>query len=147
MSLRNLIKRLVEEEIENLEEDMSTGEGEVYLTPKAFSKNGKVKPINDPVYSDKSNINRKNRNVGPVTEISYSAFKNDTEQTPKQKINGNIREIAKRLAEVEQLMVHAKKLRSETEDNNVYWKGTVGAFGKISERMNRISNRIKEMWS
>jgi len=147
-NLRNLIRRIVEEEMEDLEEDMSTGEGEVYLTPKAFTA-GKERDINDPVYKKKLKGQHKLNSVNPnnITEISYNAYKNNPDKTEKEKINGNFQEIYKRLKEVEQLMAHAKKLKTEIGQDQVYWKDTTRKFGKISEKLNSISIRIKEMWS
>jgi hypothetical protein len=50
------------------------------------------------------------------------------------------------LREVEQMINHAGKLKMESgADQTVFWKGTLGNFQKIKERLNRLSNKIVEM--
>jgi len=82
-----------------------------------------------------------------VTEAtSYRDFKKDTTLNNEQKINKSIREVNKMLAEVEKLVHNSYKLKVETGfQSDSFWKRSRAAFGKISERMNRISNKIKEL--
>lgn len=79
-------------------------------------------------------------------EANYNDFKNDPNTNPKQKINSHILEINKRLREVEQMITHASKLKTETgADQSVFWKGTLGSFKKIDERLLRLSSKIREL--
>jgi tetrahydromethanopterin S-methyltransferase subunit G len=88
-----------------------------------------------------------NRLIGMnLTEAKYSDFKNDQSNPTKVKINKHINEIDKRLREVEQMITHAAKLKLESgADQTVFWKGTLGNFQKIDQRLNRLSNKIREM--
>lgn len=133
IKLTDLLKEIEDER--ELDEMMDTDSGGEYDTPNAFTKNGRIKrPHLDPAYDQ-------------LAEISYNQFKTDETMSPKQKINTNIMEIYRKLREVETMMTHAKRLKTEIGEDQVYWKGTVAKFGKISEKLNKISTRIREMWT
>jgi hypothetical protein len=81
-----------------------------------------------------------------INEASYKDFKNDNTSTAKQKINGHITEINKRLYEIERMMQHATKLKMESgADQTVFWKSTMAKFQKIDNRLNKLSNTIREI--
>jgi len=163
-SIKSLINRLDEnfnmwEEIEEeLDEDANTtsnldgGQGP-QKTPYAFSK--KVKEPDDPSYSERvtptSYFYKKiednyNRLQNQLSEINYQDYKKDSTRTSTQKINTNIQEINKKLREVEQMINHASKLKLESgADESIFWKGTIGSFLKIKEKLNRLSNKIVEI--
>lgn len=65
-----------------------------------------------------------------ITETRYSDYKNDTTATTKQKINNNITEVNRLLLQVENLITHAKRLKTETSsDQKVFYKKTFSRFG------------------
>ena len=81
-----------------------------------------------------------------INELSYGDFKGDDTKNEKQKINSNLIEMNRKLREVEQMINHASKLKTESgSDSGVFWKGTLGSFVKIKERLNRLSQKIVEM--
>lgn len=130
----------------------TTSDGEAYGTPYAFSD--EVEDPDDSVYSEtppKSDIwhehlDRFYSKVQHLTELNYKEYKTDDSKTERQKINDNIMEINRKLREVEQMINHANRLKVESgADNTVYWKGTLGRFLKIKERLNRLSTKIVEM--
>lgn len=163
-SLQNILDRLGESynipedcEIDNLEEENTTsnldgGQGQPN-TPFAFTK--KVQTTTDISYSepvhptekfykkiDDSYIRLQKR----IDELNYNDYRSDQTKTERQKINSNIIEINKKLREVETMLNHASKLKLETgSDQTVFWKGTLGNFLKIKERLNRLSTKITEM--
>jgi len=160
-SLQNLLQRLDEntnhweDEVDLTEENVTSnldGGAGPQKTPFAFSK--KVKDPDDVSYSEpvmhterfyKKIEDSYNRLQGTITEINYNDYKSDPSKTTTQKINSNILEINKKLREVEQMINHAAKLKTESgSDQTVFWKGTVGSFLKIKERLNRLSNKIVE---
>lgn len=141
-------------EEENTTSNLDGGEGQSN-TPFAFSK--KVNDPKDVAYPKKVNSTERfykkmeevcNRLNSRVDEINYNDYRNDPNRTQKQKINFNILEINKKLREVEQMITHASKLKTETgTGQDVFWKGTIGNFLKIKERLNRLSNKIVEFSS
>lgn len=144
-SLLNLLDRL--------DENMNTtSDGEVVDTPYAFSK--KVQDPDDDAFSEDvpetdlffKKMEESLLKIQKLTELNYKDYKSDGSRTERQKINSNILEINKKLREVEQMIGHASKLKLETgADQSVFWKGTLGNFLKIKERLNRLSNKIVEM--
>ena len=151
---------LGEEDDDCLEEDNTTsnldgGQGQPN-TPYAFGK--KVRDPDDDSYSEPVNTterffikiddiyNRLNEKVQSLNELNYKDYKRDDTRSERQKINANISEINKKLREVEQMINHASKLKVESgSDQTVFWKGTLGNFSKINERLIRLSNKIREM--
>lgn len=150
-SIKQLIERLEEfcDSEEELDEMNDTGSGGEYMTPNAFSK--KTKKPDDSSYSKEvQETDRFFKKIDEisrlVSEASYNDFKADNTRSERQKINGNIIEINRKLREVEQMITHASKLKLETgAGEDVYWKKTLGNFLKIKERLNRLSGKIVEM--
>lgn len=143
---------------EILDEDNSGNSGGEYLTPNAFvSKESEPEDDSYPVkvqsterfYRKIEDIyNRTNSIVSVLTEGNYSDFRNDDTKSERQKINGNIIEINRKLREVEQMISHASKLKLETgAGSDIYWKATARSFLKIKEKLNRLSQKIVEIGS
>lgn len=122
-----------------VDEDNTTGSDGFYNTPYAFRKS--VKKVHDDSYSEPV----EEMYERAITEINYKDFKNDSSTTQRQKINNNILEINKMLKEVERMVTHASKLKLESgADQGIFWKGTLGKFQNIDQRLNRLSNKIRE---
>lgn len=122
-----------------IEEENSTGSGEVYQTPNAFRK--KVKEPDDDVYSNMV----EDMYERTILEVNYKDFKLDNSKTDKQKINDNIDNINKMLTNVEQMINHASKLKNESgADQTIFWKGTLSKFQRIDQKLNRLSTKIRE---
>lgn len=158
-SLKNLIQQLnenfyleedCEDEIE-LEEDNSGNSGGEYMTPNAFSK--KVQDPDDVSYSKKVESSDRfykkiEESINRIDEASYNDYRNDDTKSERQKINGNIIEINRKLREVEQMIGHASKLKLETgAGSDIYWKQTGRSFLKIKERLVRLTSKIVEISS
>lgn len=163
-SLKKLLDRLDEsfnipnkEDEEQVTEENVTGDADgSYMTPNAFTKKAKVP--DDAAYSEKVHhterfykkiediYNKLDSKVSTINELNYKSYKEDDSKSERQKINTNILEINRKLREVEQMITHASKLKLETgAGTDVYWKGTLGSFLKIRERLNRLSQAIVEM--
>jgi hypothetical protein len=161
-SLISLLENLDTNYQFQIEEDNTTsnldgGQGQPQ-TPYAFSK--EVEEPDDAAYSEpveetdrfykkiEDIYYRINAKVGSLNEARYSDYVADDTQTGRQKINNHVLEINKKLREVEQMINHASKFKSESgADQGVFWKKTVASFVKIKERLNRLSSKIVEMGS
>lgn len=163
-SLKSLIQQLnenfnievedcdeIELEEDPLAEDNSGNSGGEYMTPNAFSK--KVQDPDDISYSKKVDSTDRfykkiEESINRIDEASYSDFRNDNTKSERQKINGNIIEINRKLREVEQMIGHASKLKLETgQGSDIYWKATGRSFLKIKERLVRLTSKIVEISS
>ena len=66
--------------------------------------------------------------------------------SPKQKVNGAIREVAKKMLAVERIVNRNIKLKTEAGvDSGQYWKSTRTSMKKIYERMIRVANKLREL--
>jgi hypothetical protein len=158
--LDELIKQILEasddvldsntpEEDEELEEisvtgGMDGGEGPP-RTPYAFS--GKKK--------EDEEKKRKNATtstgytlVGEIYDSNYQNYKKDETLNSRQKVNGSIKEISKRLMQIERILNRNIKLKKESGVNSGhYWKSTKQTMGKVSERLIRVAQRLRELSS
>ena len=78
---------------------------------------------------------------------SYSRFATgNAKATPTQTVNGTIKEVAKKLQEIEKLVRYTSRLKNESGiAGSTYGKSTKNALGKISERLLKISERIRSL--
>ena len=125
------------------EEEMSeisvTGGGMSYDTPKAFKKKKKKK--NDVKESSFMRMAKQSF----LSEASYSDYKKDESFNSKQKVNRAIKEINSKLFMIERLINQNVKLKTEDGvDSTKYWKSTRGNLYKISEKMIRISEKLRK---
>jgi len=147
----------------NVTGNMDGGEGPP-KTPFAFGKgrNMDKKKTKDIATSstgftvvdeDEPNIYYKG-NIGESTykkvmsELNYRDYKKDDTMSAKQKVNTSIKEVNRKLFEIERIIHQNNKLKTEmgvTSEN--YWKSTQAKFSKISERMTRIGHAIRRLGS
>lgn len=156
-SLKGLISQLnenfniqhLEEELDELEEDPlaednSGNSGGEYMTPNAFRKT--EKEIDDVSYSeDVPDTNRFYKRIeetiNRIDEANYKDYRNDDTKSERQKINGNIIEINRKLREVEQMISHASKLKLETgQGSDIYWKQTGNSFFLHNNEIAKMEN-------
>jgi hypothetical protein len=84
--------------------------------------------------------------MNQLHEMRYSEYKNDTTATPKTKVNKSISEVNRLLGEIEKIVHRNMRLKTEEGVNSSdYWKNTSKNFGKISERLVRINNKLREL--
>ena len=78
---------------------------------------------------------------------SYRSFTtNKPNVTPAKKVNDTIREIAKKLQEIETLVTYNSKLKTESGvTSSHYGASTNKALTKISERLIKISERVRSL--
>lgn len=75
----------------------------------------------------------------------YHEYRDNEEKNPKQKIGSSLREVRDKLAEIEKVIDMNLRLKQETgTDAGQYWKRTHRALNRISEKMHRIINKIRQ---
>jgi len=169
--MESYIKKMINELDKSQEEldemnvtgNMDGGEGPP-KTPFAFGKgrNMDKKKTKDVATSstgftvvdeDEPNIYFKG-NIGESTykkvmsELNYREYKKDDTMSAKQKVNTSIKEVNRKLYEIERIIHQNNKLKTEmgiTSEN--YWKSTRAKFGKISERMVRVGHAMRNLGS
>jgi len=97
------------------------GTGAGYATPNAFKKKKKV------------------------NEVSYSKFKSKTNSSPKQKIANGINQINKMIKEVEKIVAHNFRLKTELNMNSgTFFTSTNKRVHEIGARLKRLENKLRE---
>ena len=99
------------------------GNSAAYATPYAFKKK------------------RKKR----VDEVSYSDFKRNTESSPRQKIAKGISQVSKMIKEIEKIVSHNFKLKTELDMNSgTFLKSTNKKIHELGARLKQLENKLRE---
>ena len=153
--MRSLLKEMeekfieIEEELENekldsdLEEQNTTAAIAGYQTPKAFSKKVNKKTAEQLGYKIvQEAIDQKYEKLIE----SYRDFKKIGDKKPSIHIKDSIREIAKKLQEIENIVNHTSKYKNESGiASSQYGPAANKAMSKIAERLTRISERVRAL--
>jgi methyl-accepting chemotaxis protein len=84
--------------------------------------------------------------MGVINEGTYKEFRGDETRSSNRKINDSIKNINKTIYEVERVVEHALKLKTEMNvDQRTLWGESMNRLRKISERINRITKKINEL--
>ena len=147
MSISKRLKEIIDEIVkdDDLDEASTTGNVAGYQTPNAFSSNRKKDKEKE---EDNATNSTGYKIVKELYNQNYPAFKKDETKNSKQKVNGAIQEINKRLFQLERIIGRASKLKKEagvSSDN--YWKSTRPRMTKIAERLLKVSHKLREMAS
>ena len=141
----------------NVTSNMDGGAGPI-KTPAAFAKSkdednldidhievlGYKKPKK--TQTNFESINKMESKLENLIEATYSAYKKDESMSAKKKVNLAIKEINRKLYEVEHLVNQNSKLKTEMGVNQgQFWESTKIRFGKISERMLKITRNIRDL--
>jgi len=124
----------IEDDLEDIEfdeelEENTTASTPGYLTPNAFSTED---DFEDDDFEDGSGYDK-------VNESRDSP-------TPKETVNGNIREINVMLQEIEKKVKRNLKLKNESGlSQSDYWKPTITKFKRINESILRIARMINDL--
>jgi hypothetical protein len=138
------LEKLVHEVMQNVNEESTSSDAGAYLTPKAFKKKkcSCKKPINETI----SKIIKEEI----LNELSYNKFRNEVKyRTKSEMLHKGIREVKRKLVEVDQLIEYTTRIKqelSENESGSGYWKRSLKAINEISEISNKISNKLKEIY-
>lgn len=85
-----------------------------------------------------------------LNEVTYSKFKNEVKfRTKNEMLHRGIREVKRKLNEVERLIEYVSRMKGELlEDNDGinYWKNTSKNINEIGETANRLCDKIKNLY-
>ena len=99
------------------------GNSAAYATPYAFKKK------------------RKDR----MDEVSYSDFKRNTESSPRQKIAKGISQVGKMIKEIEKIINHNFRLKTELDMNSgTFMKSTNKRIHELGAQLKRLENKLRE---
>ena len=167
MDLKEYIKQLVRE----LLDEMSTsGDAGAYSTPFAFSPNKNLKnaatkyaekmgwklakkPTTSKVVDYKKIFQEvKLHDIIKeelLNEVTYSKFKKEVKfRTKSEQLHKAIREVKRKLQEIDRIVEYTSRMKqelSEGEEGIKYWKATQKNIGTISEMVNHLNNKIKNL--
>ena len=128
---------VAEDELEEI--SASSGAGS-YMTPKAFGKKKR-----DYKWSAVSEaMDKKYEKI--IESYSKFAMGKGPKASPSRTVNTTIREVAKKLQEIDQLINYTGRLKNESGMTRAeYGKSTHTALNKISERLLKISERVRRL--
>ena len=96
------------------------GNSAAYATPKAFKKKRKR----------------------DLNEVSYSDFKRNTESSPRQKIARGIRQVNRMIKEIEKIVAHNFRLKTELDMNSgTFLRSTNKQIHEIGARLKQLDNK------
>ncbi len=136
--LAELIKTLIRQELKELSVTggIDGGEGPP-KTPYAFK---------DPKDGDKDEDDLKLSDGMTVVKENYWMYRNDESMSTKQKLAKSMTEIRDRITEIEKLVKYNVKLKNEMKfESDNYMKRTKNALNKISEKLIRLSTKVKDL--
>ena len=147
----------------------NVGYGENYATPYAFGKkkgdNRAVKflkkmgwtvadlrlPKNSKMFDYKKIYEMKLNDMieqGVLNEVSYGKFKKEvTYRTKSEQLHKAIREVKRKLAEIDRIVEYTSRMKQELSEGEgiKYWKATQKNVANISEMVNQLNNKIKNL--
>jgi hypothetical protein len=83
-----------------------------------------------------------------INEVTYGKFKKDVKfRTKSEQLHKAIREVKKKLAEIDRIVEYTSRMKQElSEDGGInYWKATQKNVATISEMVNQLNNKIKNL--
>ena len=136
--LAELIKKLIRQELKELSVTggIDGGEGPP-KTPYAFK---------DPKDDDKDEDDLKLSDGMSVVKENYWHYRNDESMTTKQKLAKSMTNIREALSMIEKSIKYNVKLKNEMKfESDSYMKRTKVAINKISEKLIRLSTKVKDL--
>jgi hypothetical protein len=84
-----------------------------------------------------------------LNEVTYSKFKKDVKhRTKSEQLHKAIREVKRKLMEIDRIVEYTSRMKqelSEDEGGISYWKATQKNVSRISEMVNQLNNKIKNL--
>ena len=84
-----------------------------------------------------------------LNEVTYSKFKKDVKfRTKNEQLHKAIREVKRKLMEIDRIVEYTSRMKqelSEGEEGVKYWKATQKNVATISEMVNHLNNKIKNL--
>ena len=138
-------------------EEMSTSAGVApYSTPNAFSKrtNPNINKSTGYKPTSKTKLHTEYKLVQEAMDYKYEQLiegyqtfaLSDPKMSPAKKVNASIKNVAKQLKEIEETIKHTSRLKTESGiSHSGFGPSTSKALGKISERLIKISERVRTL--
>jgi hypothetical protein len=138
--IREILSEIEKEEEEKLKKEITvTGDIAGYDTPRAFSKDGKHK---DDYVKRMAGLT----GYSAVNENRFHKLRLDQTLTPNQKIGLGIREIRKKIDEIEKFMEWYGKIKKENSlKGENFWKRTNHHIYRIKERLSNIGKTATKL--
>jgi hypothetical protein len=118
--------------------------GDIWYIKNPFS-GGEYKDINTKLYESLNSIVKEEL----LNESSYNKFKKEvTFRTKSEQLHKAIREVKRKLAEIDRIVEYTSRMKqelSEGEEGVKYWKATQNNVSRISEMVNHLNNKIKNL--
>ena len=84
-----------------------------------------------------------------LNEVTYHKFKNEVKfRTKNEQLHKAIREVKRKLSEIDRIVEYTSRMKqelSEGEEGLKYWKNTEKNVSTISEMINQLNNKIKNL--
>jgi len=84
-----------------------------------------------------------------LNEVTYHKFKNEVKfRTKNEQLHKAIREVKRKLMEIDRIVEYTSRMKqelSEGEEGLKYWKKTESNISTISEMVNHLNNKIKNL--
>jgi hypothetical protein len=84
-----------------------------------------------------------------LNEVTYHSFKNEVKfRTKNEQLHKAIREVKRKLMEIDRIVEYTSRMKqelSEGEEGLKYWKKTESNIATISEMVNHLNNKIKNL--
>jgi hypothetical protein len=173
IKLKEYIKELVKQELDEMSVSGDAGayltpkafspkgQGKNAATTQAVKSGWKLAggmPKNSKVYDykelwkgKKSAMNETLLNIIEkelINEVTYGKFKKEVKhRTKSEQLHKAIREVKKKLAEIDRIVEYTSRMKQElSEDGGInYWKATQKNVATISEMVNQLNNKIKNL--
>jgi hypothetical protein len=156
--LRELVRKIIQEELQGLEEISTSAGAGAYLTPMAFRGNKQKNVAKMRNVATQMGYTLSKRGEKELTrpadkmenlaeaKMKYHEYKNDTKMTPHQKIAKAISEVNKNLAEMERVIKMNSRLQSETGiSSEALWKRTQNSLIKLEARLVSMAGKVREI--
>ena len=114
-----------------------------YMTPKSF---GRASKKTKEALGYKKVQEAMDRKYEQLIEGYRDFVLSDSKMSPARKVNASIRDVAKKLKEIEQTVEYTGRLKTESGiSHSGFSSGTHNALRKISERLIKISERVRSL--
>ena len=83
-----------------------------------------------------------------LNEVSYHSFKNEVKyRTKAEQLHKAIREVKRKLQEIDRIVEYTQRIKTELSEGDgiQYWNRTNKAVSTISEMVNQLNNKIKNL--
>lgn len=132
-----------DEDEDELEEISTSAGAGAYMTPKAFGKadDDTVEALGYKRVQEAMD-NKYERLIEGYKTFALS----DPKMSPAKKVNASIKNVAKQLKEIEETIKYTSRLKTESGiSHSGFGPSTSKALGKISERLIKISERVRSL--